>query len=474
MTFFVHHGSLASTRRALSMGVAARRLVLMCSVVVCQLLVANRCVGEVTMKVGHDADGIEFQFDGVSLPVVDDLGATAKLQMVSGEGDRNAGDLKVLTDGRLPADADAPSESYFFAQGTDGGRILMDFGRRVSLEEVSTFSWHNGSRAPQVFTLFAADGEKSPFEASPHRGMDPLGVGWRKVVTINSRTDAANRQATGGQYGVTIRADSDELSNIRYLMFDIHPTETDDPFGNTFFCEIDAIERSTTRPRPIVRDTSALIRFTSENDQYRFTIDPTDAPDLAGWAKDSLSPVVAKWYPTIVEMLPSDGFTPAKQIVLKFKNNMGQVPAYASGSQVSLNSQWFRKELKRESLGAVVHELAHVVQQYDRVSRSTTRSVRTPGWIVEGIADYVRWYRYEPQSQGAVIRKENTDTIQYDDSYRTTANFLNWVTENHDKGIVKALNALARDGAYDEMIWVTRTGKSVQELGALWKHALVQ
>jgi hypothetical protein len=26
---------------------------------------------------------------------------------------------------------------------------------------------------------------------------------------------------------------------------------------------------------------------------------------------------------------------------------------------------------------------------------------RTPGWVVEGIPDYIRWFLYEPQSHGA-------------------------------------------------------------------------
>jgi hypothetical protein len=29
-----------------------------------------------------------------------------------------------------------------------------------------------------------------------------------------------------------------------------------------------------------------------------------------------------------------------------------------------------------------------------------TSSVR-PGWLVEGIPDYIRWFQYEPQSHGA-------------------------------------------------------------------------
>ena len=48
-----------------------------------------------------------------------------------------------------------------------------------------------------------------------------------------------------------------------------------------------------------------------------------------------------------------------------------------------------------------MHELVHVVQQYRR---------RPPGWLVEGIPDYIRWYLYEPQSRGAEISPPRVST----------------------------------------------------------------
>ena len=60
-------------------------------------------------------------------------------------------------------------------------------------------------------------------------------------------------------------------------------------------------------------------------------------------------------------------------------------------------------------------------------------------WLVEGTADYVRWFNYEPQSHGADIvwmRRLRHFTPRYDASYRISANFLNWVTEKYDKEIV--------------------------------------
>jgi hypothetical protein len=57
----------------------------------------------------------------------------------------------------------------------------------------------------------------------------------------------------------------------------------------------------------------------------------------------------------------------------------------------------------------------------------------------------------------------------YNDSYRVTANFLNWVTEKYDKDIVPQMNAAMRDGKYDESLWQKYTGKPLTELGDEWE-----
>ena len=77
--------------------------------------------------------------------------------------------------------------------------------------------------------------------------------------------------------------------------------------------------------------------------------------------------------------------------------------AATRGTQVQCSADWFRRNLRGEAKGAVVHELVHVVQQYGRARTTNPDAVRPPGWLTEGIADYIRWYLYEPQSRGAEI-----------------------------------------------------------------------
>jgi hypothetical protein len=143
--------------------------------------------------------------------------------------------------------------------------------------------------------------------------------------------------------------------------------------------------------------------------------------------------------------------------------------AYTAGTDVVANSDWLSGELKGEAVGSIVHELVHVDQQYHHRGN--------PGWLVEGMADYVRWFLYEPQSHGADIvwmrHRGKNFTPRYDASYRVTADFLNWTSQKYDSNIVKEVSAVMRQGKYTDDFWKEHTGKTVQELGAEWKQGIV-
>jgi hypothetical protein len=211
--------------------------------------------------------------------------------------------------------------------------------------------------------------------------------------------------------------------------------------------------------------------FHAANGKYEFTMDTAVAPDLSDWANTELADVVKEWYPKIVKLLPSPGFEAATNVTIRFRESMGRTPASAGGGRVNCNAEWFRKNLKGEAKGAVVHELVHVVQDYGRARRANPDAPRTPGWIVEGIPDYIRWFLYEPQAKGAEITERNLSRARYDGNYRITANFLNWVVEKYDKQLIHKLNAAARAAKYSEDLWKEYTSKTVQELGDEWRKA---
>lgn len=94
---------------------------------------------------------------------------------------------------------------------------------------------------------------------------------------------------------------------------------------------------------------------------------------------------------------------------------------------------------------------------------------RNPAWLVEGIADYIRWFLYEPPS---LRPRPDPARAKYTDSYRTAGAFLDYVVRAHDKEIVKKLNAAMRQGRYAPELWKTYTGKTVDELWAEYVKTL--
>jgi hypothetical protein len=452
-------------------------------------------LAEVRVRTGHQigdasAAAPAFRFEQVPPPASNDAATRGKFSIVVGTRDPNGGEVAVLHDGRLPAGEDRPGENFFFAAGTDGGRLLLDLGSVIAIHQVNTYSWHRDTRGPQVYRLYGSDGAGATFNSRPERTIEPTNAGWQFVARIDTRRaegrEGGEQGERGGRHGVSISeakgstGSSGSIGKYRYLLFDIGRTEDRDDFGNTFFSEIDVLE--TDGPTPIAVEVGRgagggagerppiVTRFAAGEGRYGFALDTTVAPDLTEWAERELRPVVQGWYPKLVALLPSEGYVPRTNVTIRFREDMGRIPASAGGGFINCNAVWFRKELNREARGSVVHEMVHVVQAYARVRRTETNATRMPGWLVEGIPDYIRWFLYEPQTDGARITTNILARASYDSSYRITGNFLDWVVRGYDTNIVVKLNAAGRAGRYQESIWKEATGRTLEELGAEWRR----
>ena len=130
----------------------------------------------------------------------------------------------------------------------------------------------------------------------------------------------------------------------------------------------------------------------------------------------------------------------------------------AGGGRITGSTKFFKAH--PDDLGAMIHETVHVIQRY--------RSRNNPGWLVEGVADYVRFFKYEPGKIGPI----NAQTARYNGSYRVTARFLAYVAEKYDKDLVLKLNKAMREGTYKEELFKELTGKTVQELDEEWRASL--
>jgi hypothetical protein len=117
------------------------------------------------------------------------------------------------------------------------------------------------------------------------------------------------------------------------------------------------------------------------------------------------------------------------------------------------NPEWMKRH--PQDLDVVTHEVMHVVQDYKDDG---------PGWITEGIADYVR-YVYGVNNKAAKwLLPDYKPGQRYTDAYRVTARFLLWVEKNKYKKIVDDLDKAMREGNYTPGLWTRLTGKTVDEL----------
>jgi hypothetical protein len=184
----------------------------------------------------------EFKFKDVPSPAKTNAATSAKITIIDGEKDRESADVEVLNDGKLPTQQDEPAANFFFNAGTEGGRLLIDLGRSIKVKQVNTYSWHTNTRAPQFYTLYAADGAAAGFNAKPTE--DPVKAGWKQIAKVDTRPKAGE---PGGQYGVSISGAPGALGEFRYLLIAARSTESDDLYGNTFFSEITVIDANQAK-----------------------------------------------------------------------------------------------------------------------------------------------------------------------------------------------------------------------------------
>lgn len=174
-------------------------------------------------------------------------------------------------------------------------------------------------------------------------------------------------------------------------------------------------------------------------------------PDFDAVQQKRLQNVFFTNYPKLVKDFNKNSL---KEVTITIDTAYDGV-AYAHNGKVVIAQAWMEK--MPEDIDVVTHEVMHIVQAYPPRSG--------PGWLVEGIADYVR-YKYGVNNKAANWSlPELKDDHHYTKSYRISARFLDWIENNKKKGAVKQLDAAMREKTYTPEIWVNLTG---MELDALW------
>jgi hypothetical protein len=121
---------------------------------------------------------------------------------------------------------------------------------------------------------------------------------------------------------------------------------------------------------------------------------------------------------------------------------------------VRYNPTWFKTH--PDDIDVVTHEVMHVVQSYGRGAG--------PGWLTEGIADYVREKYGVDNATGKWSLPKYDTSHAYTKSYRITARFLLWLEKKVRPTIVDELDASLRAHTYKPEIWQQLTGKTLDEL----------
>ena len=255
----------------------------------------------------------------------------------------------------------------------------------IEVRQVNTYSWHPGTRGPQVYKLYAADGSAPEFDPQPKKDTGP---GEMRLETRRGRRYPPKSGEAGGQYGVSVSDSARGIGKFRYLLFDISATEKDDPFGNTFLQRNrrnrrGRAETARSRGGPAAR----LISKSPASAPYQITIDYTDAPELKDWVEKKLQPTADKWYPKIIEALPSKNYTAPARVSIAITDDYHGVAA-TGGNRVVCSAAWFKRNYNGEGPGR--WSMSWCMWCSDTAAPGAERPIRAGWWRDRGLYPLVQ------------------------------------------------------------------------------------
>jgi len=173
-------------------------------------------------------------------------------------------------------------------------------------------------------------------------------------------------------------------------------------------------------------------------------------PSFSAATKEKMVDAFFEVYPKLVKKYNRNA---ARKVVFVIDPEYKGVAA-TGGGVIRYNPTWLKDH--PEDIDVVTHEVMHVVQAYGRGGG--------PGWLTEGIADYVR-YKYGVNNvKGKWTLPAYKEGQSYTNSYRITARFLLWLQQHGHKKIVEQLDNASRTHTYKPELWQEFTGKTLDEL----------
>jgi hypothetical protein len=167
---------------------------------------------------------------------------------------------------------------------------------------------------------------------------------------------------------------------------------------------------------------------------------------------DSVAGWFFTYYPKIVEMLDAPTNDLAHELTVRFRDDMKPgVPGYVSGREMTISIPHMIRD-PADIRGLFIHEITHFAQAYSHGER--------PGWLVEGIAEAVR-YRLSPPDDAwrRAVDGIEPAKLDYHKPYRDPARFLLWIEAQNQPGFIAKLSRTIKDGKYGDKTWTELTGK---------------
>jgi len=131
--------------------------------------------------------------------------------------------------------------------------------------------------------------------------------------------------------------------------------------------------------------------------------------------------------------------------------------AEASGNRILFSTKYMNAH--PTDIDIVTHEGMHLVQGYGYGSG--------PVWLTEGIADFIR-YKYGVDNIGSKWYLPDFTPQQnekkYENSYRITARFFEWIDQKVKPGMIIDLDKELRNRTYTPDSWAKLSGKTLDEL----------
>ena len=206
--------------------------------------------------------------------------------------------------------------------------------------------------------------------------------------------------------------------------------------------------RAAEKPLAALRLPLTIANSASPEVKLAFEGDPT--AEVRAWAEEAAKQV-REWWPQVARLLSTEQFKAPQQLTLTFKKELND-PAHRTADGIFISIPWITKH--PGDFGMIIHEMTHAIQDYHGVPQGA-------GWLTEGIADYIRYWHYEPEVPRRAI---DLKKASYRNGYGTTGAFLAWIIVNYDRRAVRRLDAALREGKYSDTIFEEITGKALDPL----------